>query len=141
MLVQNLGVEADLFLGGESIQHATDRIHFACNGFGGAALGAFEDHVFQKVGEAVFFRDFAAGAIADPDAYGDGADVRHGLGDDNEAVGKNVPVNVAGVGSHKLLWHRVVEVARMEFSYVFSNVYKYERRGGDGWEGLGDCAG
>src|SRR5207247_2224000 len=40
VLVKNLGVETDLFLGGEGIQHAADGIHFARDGFGGAALRA-----------------------------------------------------------------------------------------------------
>src|SRR5690348_1459643 len=29
VLVENLGIEADLFFGGESVEHAADRIHFA----------------------------------------------------------------------------------------------------------------
>ena len=60
MLVQNFGVEANLFLGGEGIEHAADGIHFARDGFGGAALRAFEDHVFDEVRESVFFERFAA---------------------------------------------------------------------------------
>ena len=50
VLVKNLGVETDLFLGGEGIQHAADGIHFARDGFGGAALRALEDHVLHEVG-------------------------------------------------------------------------------------------
>ena len=54
MRVEDLSVEADLFLGGEGIEHAANGIHFASDGFGGAALCAFEDHVLKEVGHAVF---------------------------------------------------------------------------------------
>src|ERR1700682_3554026 len=101
MLIQNFGVEADLFFGGKGIEHAADGIHFAGNGFGGAAFGAFEDHVFEEVSEAVFFGNFTTGAVANPDADGDRTDVRHGLGNNNQAVGENVPVNIASVGNHE----------------------------------------
>src|SRR5208337_2174034 len=101
MFVEHLGVEADLFLGGESVQHAADGIHFAGDILGGTPVGAFEDHVLQEMGQAVLGRDFAAGAVADPDADGDRANVLHGLGNDGEAVGKSVPLDVANVGDHE----------------------------------------
>ena len=90
VLVKNFGVEANLFFGSESVEHAADGIHFAGDGFGGAALGAFENHVLHEMREAIFFGDFAAGAVANPDADGNGAHVGHGLGDHHEAVGQNV---------------------------------------------------
>jgi len=86
MRIEHLGVETDLFLRGEGVEHAADGIHFAGDVFGGAALGAFEDHMLKKMGSAVFGGGFAAGAVADPDANGDGTDVLHGLGDNDEAV-------------------------------------------------------
>ncbi len=94
MLVEDFGVEANLLLRGERIEHAADRVHFAGDSFGGAALGTLENHVLDEMGEAVFFRNFAAGAVADPDADGDGAHVGHGLGDDHEAVAENVFLDV-----------------------------------------------
>src|SRR6266852_3113916 len=103
MLVKNLGVEADLFLGGEGVEHAADGIHFAGDGFGRAALGALENHVLHEVGQAVLPWDFTAGAVADPHADGDGAHVGHGLGDDHEAVGQNVLLNVARFGGHLII--------------------------------------
>ena len=104
MLVENFGVEADLFLRGERVEHAADGIHFAGDGFGGAALGAFEDHVLHEMGQAVFFRDFAARAVADPDADRDGADVGHRLGDDDQAVAEHVLLDVTDFrgSGHKL---------------------------------------
>jgi hypothetical protein len=100
MLVEDLGVEADLFLGGEGVEHAADGIHFAGDGFGGAALRALEDHVLHEMGQAVFFRYFAARAVADPHAHGDRADVGHGLGEHHQAVGQDMLLNVARFGRH-----------------------------------------
>ena len=100
IFVEDFGVEADLFFGGESVEHAADGIHFASDIFGGAAFGAFEDHVLDEMSDAVFLRNFAAGAVANPDADGDGADVRHRLGNDDEAVGEDVALNVADLRSH-----------------------------------------
>jgi len=57
--------------------------------------------LLQEMGQAVFGGDFAARAVADPDADGDGAHVLHGLGNDDEAVGKNVALDVADVGDHE----------------------------------------
>ena len=101
MVVENLGVEADLFLGSEGIEHAADGIHFAGDGFGGAAFGAFENHVLDEVSDAVFLGDFAARAVANPDADRDGAHVGHVLSDDNETVGKNVALDVANLRGHE----------------------------------------
>ena len=100
MLVENFGVEADLFFGSESVEHAADRVHFTSDAFCGAAFGAFENHVLHEVGEAVFFRSFAARAVANPNADRDGAYVRHGLSDDNQAVGQDVFLDVARFGGH-----------------------------------------
>src|SRR6266404_1531060 len=101
MVVENFGVETDLLFGGEGVQHAADGIHFAGDGFGGTAFGAFEDHVFDEMGETVFLRNFAARAVPNPDADGDGADVGHVLGNDNETVGKNVALDVANLRGHE----------------------------------------
>src|SRR6266481_3737833 len=87
MRVENFGVETDLFLGGEGVEHAANGIHLAGDVFGGATLSAFEDHVLEEVGGAVFGGGFAARAMANPDSDGDGADVLHSLGDNDEAVG------------------------------------------------------
>ncbi len=94
MVVEDFGVEADLLFRGEGVEHAADGIHFAGDRFGRAVLGAFEHHVLDEMGEAVFFRDFAARAIANPHADGDGAHVSHGLGDDHKTVAENVLLNV-----------------------------------------------
>jgi len=100
MRVEDLGIETDLFLGGEGIEHAADGIHFTGNVFGGTALRAFKDHVLQEMGGAIFGGGFATGAVANPDAHGNGTDVLHGLCDNDEAVGKCVTLDIARVGDH-----------------------------------------
>jgi len=119
VLVEDLGVKANLFLGSESVEHAADGIHLAGDIFGGTAFGAFEDHVLEKVREAVFGRDFAAGTIADPQTDGDGADMLHGLSNDDQSVGENVTLDVARLRDHGILWHRAGDVASLEFRCLF----------------------
>src|SRR6476646_3702203 len=102
MLVEHFGVITNLLFRSESVEHAADRNQFAGNSFRGAALGAFENHVLDEMREAVFFRDLAAGAVANPNADGDGTDVGHGLGDDHEAISENMLLDVTRFrgGSH-----------------------------------------
>src|SRR6202051_5098345 len=73
MFVEDFGVEADLFLGGEGVKHAADGIHFTRDSFRGAALGAFENHVLDEVAQAVFIGRFAARTAANPHADGNRA--------------------------------------------------------------------
>jgi hypothetical protein len=103
VLVEHLGVEADQFLGGEGVQVAAHRIDGAGDIFGGAVGGALEQHMLDEVRDAVLLGIFAAGAGADPDAHGDGAHVRHGLGDHAHAIRQRGHFDVAhggGVGGH-----------------------------------------
>ncbi len=86
MVVENLGVEANLFFGSEGVEHAADGIHFPSDGFGGAALGALENHMLHKMRQSVLFGGFAAGAVAHPHAHGNRPDVVHGLGHDDQTV-------------------------------------------------------
>ena len=53
VLVENLGIEADQFLGGEGVEIAADGIHRAGNVFGRALGGALKEHVLDKVRDAV----------------------------------------------------------------------------------------
>jgi len=75
MIVENFGVEANLFLGGEGVEHAADGIHFTSDGFSGAALCAFENHVLHKMSKAILLRGFASGAVTDPNPDGNRADM------------------------------------------------------------------
>ncbi len=72
---------------------------------GGAGGGALEEHVLDEVGDAVLLRCFAARTGTDPDADRDGAHVRHGFGDDLDAVGERGGANIALPGWLRL-WRR-----------------------------------
>src|SRR5260370_33116142 len=50
VLVKNFGIEADLFLESEGVQHAADGIHFARDAFGGPALTALDAHLLHAAG-------------------------------------------------------------------------------------------
>ena len=95
VLVQHFGVETDHLLGGVGIHHAANGVHRARNFLGRAPLGALENHVLDKMRDAVVRGGLAARAAAVPDAYGDRADVRHRLGDDHHAVGQNFARDVS----------------------------------------------
>src|SRR5260370_10196336 len=90
MLVKNLSVEANLFLGGEGVEHAADGVHFTGDGFCGAPLRALEDHVFHEVGEAVLFGDFTAGGGSGPDADTGGGALGNGFWGNPAAVWQNM---------------------------------------------------
>ena len=86
MFVEHFDVEADAFLGGEGVHVAADGIDLAGDLFGGAVLGAFEDHVLDEVGDAVRLRRLVARAGFEPNADRGRADVLHLLGDNGQAV-------------------------------------------------------
>ena len=95
MLVEDLDVEADGFLAGEGVEIATDGVDFAGDALGGAGFGSFEDHVLDKVGDAIELGDFVTGAGAHPDAHGDGADVFHALSEDDETAGEDSTADIS----------------------------------------------
>ena len=98
MLVQDARVEADHFLGSEGVEHAPERVDFPGYVFGGAAAGAFEDHVLDEMRDPVEVLRLPAGAGAKPYADGNGVDVRHGVGEDHQAVGQDCFFDVARRG-------------------------------------------
>ena len=63
----------------------------------GAGAGSFEDHVLDKMGDAVEFAGFVARAGLHPYAHGDGADVLHAFGEDDEAAGQDGTADVSFV--------------------------------------------
>src|SRR5579864_8086072 len=89
MLVEDARVETDHFFRSESIEHAAHAIHFASNVLGSPAAGALENHVLDKVRNAIEVGGFAAGAAANPNADGNGTNVRHRLGHNDETVGED----------------------------------------------------
>lgn len=96
VFVEDLDIEADGLFASEGVEIAADAVDFACNVLCGAGGGALEDHVLDEVGEAVFGFGFVTGAGVYPGTHGDGAHVRHGLGEDQESVGKDGAADVAG---------------------------------------------
>ena len=96
VLVEDLDGEADGLFAGEGVEVAADGVDLAGELLGVAGGGALEDHVLDEVGDAVEGGGLVAGAGGDPGAHGDAADVRHGLGEDEEAVGEGGAADVAG---------------------------------------------
>ena len=68
VLIENLDVEADTFLGSECVHVAADGVHLTSDRFRGAVLGALEHHVLDEVRDSVPFRVFIAGTGFEPDA-------------------------------------------------------------------------
>src|SRR5579862_6320375 len=84
IFIENFDVEADAFFGSEGIHVSTDGIDLPSNLFGGTMLGAFENHVFNEMGDAVCLRALIPRTGFKPDADGGGANVLHLFGDDGK---------------------------------------------------------
>jgi hypothetical protein len=102
VLVEHLDVEADGFFAGEGVEIAADGVDFAGDALRGARLGALEDHVLDKVRDAVELGNLMTGANAHPHPHGDGADMLHALGEDDETAGEDSTADIAFAG-HGLL--------------------------------------
>jgi hypothetical protein len=100
VFVKHLDVEADALFGGEGVHVAADGIDLAGDLLGSAMLGAFEDHVLDKMGDAVRLRRFVARTGFKPNADRGGADVLHLLGDDGETMGQNLTADIANFFYH-----------------------------------------
>ena len=96
VFVEDFDGEADGLFAGEGVEVAADGVDLAGELLGVAGGGSFEYHVLNEVGDAVEGGGFVAGAGGDPGAHGDAADVRHGLGENEEAVGEGGAADVAG---------------------------------------------
>jgi hypothetical protein len=109
IFILNLDIKANAFLGGERVHIAADGIDLAGDLLGSAVLGAFEDHVLDKVRNAVGLRSLVARASLQPNADGRRADVFHLLGDDGKAVGQNLTANIANFFYHVDIEYEDVE--------------------------------
>ena len=96
LLFKHLDVEADIFLAGEGIQVAAHAVDLAGDLLGGAGGGALEDHVLDKVGDAVALGRLIPRSTGNPDTHGKAVHVRHPLGKDEHAVGQNGTADIAG---------------------------------------------
>ena len=90
VLVEHLDVVARVFLRGEGVELAADRVDGLRDVLGRPRRGALEEHVLDEVGDAAALGCFVARAARQPDADADRADLRHPLGEDAEPVIENV---------------------------------------------------
>lgn len=103
MLIEDLGIEANQFLGRKRVQVAADGIDGAGDILCRAAGGSLEQHVLDEVGDSVLFGRLAPRTGADPDADGDRAYVRHSLRNHTNAVTERSHLDVphgTGYGCH-----------------------------------------
>ncbi len=89
VLVENLHVEAGMFLGRKGVHLATDRIHGARDVFRAPGGRPLEHQVLDQVRDPAPIVRFTSGACAHPDSHRDRANVRHTLGEDADPVGKD----------------------------------------------------
>ena len=103
MLVQNFNVEANAFLGGESVHVAANRINLPGDIFRRPRFRALEHHVLDKVRDAIPFRILVARARLEPYADRHRADMWHLLGDDGQSVRQHLTTNITGFFYHEVL--------------------------------------
>jgi hypothetical protein len=102
VLIEDFYVEADALFCGERVHVPADRVHEARNVSGGAVLGPLEDHVLQKMRDAIEFRVFVAGTGLHPDPDRNGPNVRHLFGKDGESVRQDFTLNIPEFFDHRL---------------------------------------
>jgi len=88
VILQDPGVIGRGLGGCRGIDLAADILDLLRDLAGGAALGALEGHVFQKVGDAMLVLQFIARARFDPGSDRNAFDMRHVLGNDGQPGGK-----------------------------------------------------
>jgi len=88
VLGERLDGEADGFLAGEGVEVAADRVHLAGDVQRRPRTRPFEEHVLDKMRNAVGLGRFATGPGFNPYTHGDRPQVLHALGQHDQAVGK-----------------------------------------------------
>jgi hypothetical protein len=99
VLVHHLDVVAGVFLRRERVEVAAHRVELLRDVLGGATFGALEEHVLDEVGDAALLGHLVPRAAGEPHTEAHRAHVRHGLGDEPDAVRKRVVDDHRGVGS------------------------------------------
>ena len=95
MLVEHLDVVARVFLRRERVELAADRVDRLRDVFGGARVGALEEHVLDEVRDAAALVALVPRAAHQPHADRHRPHVRHRLGDEAETVVEDVANNHA----------------------------------------------
>src|SRR5207247_877416 len=88
-------MEGRVLLGREGVHVAADGVDLFRDALGGAVRGPLEHHVLDEMADAALRVRLVAAAALQPDADGDAAHVRHGLGQESEAIGEDVFLNHA----------------------------------------------
>ena len=86
VLVEHLHVVARVFLGGERVELAADRIDRLRDVLGRARSGALEQHVLDEMSDAALFVRLVARAARQPDAEADRPHVAHRFSDETYPV-------------------------------------------------------
>ena len=110
MLVEHLDVVAGVFLRGERVELAADRVDRLRDVLGGARRGALEEHVLDEVRDAAALGGFVARAARQPDADADRADLRHPLGEKPKTVVEHVSDD--GCVGHDEAWKALCDHRR-----------------------------
>ena len=103
VLVEHLDVVAGVFLGGERVELAADRIDRLRNHLRRPRRRALEQHVLDEMRDAAFGIGLVARSARQPDADRHRPHVRHRLGDEPQADG-NVSATTIG---HPWRSHRI----------------------------------
>src|SRR5271167_1643164 len=94
MLIEDLDIEADRLFTGEGIHIAADGIYLARDVLGRAAGRPLEDHVLYEMRDAVDIGVLMTRAGLHPYPHRYRADVVHLLGQNGEAVGQHLALDV-----------------------------------------------
>ena len=93
MLVEDLDVVARVFLRGERVELAADRIDRLRDVFRRPAGRPLEEHVLDEMGDAAALGGFVARSARQPHADADRTNLRHPLGEKTKTVIENVSDN------------------------------------------------
>src|SRR5579859_5266125 len=101
MVGKRFDVEANGLLAGKRVEVPADGVHLARNILCGAGPRSLKKHVLHEMRDAVDLGRFAARARLDPHTHGDGAEMFHAFGKNNQAAGQYGTAKVSLV-DHRL---------------------------------------
>jgi hypothetical protein len=89
MFIEHPGMKAGVFGTGKGIGKAADHIELKSDLVAVPASGSLEDHVFDKVRDAVFLHGLVPRARTDPNTERDGPEMVQSLGNDPDSILEN----------------------------------------------------